>query len=65
MGRSFGAYNVRHVTSSGNICVLPEDDIIVISQIFTSTNAKINVTVIFPPGNDGRFNGHIVKIVHI
>ena len=65
LGRSFGAYNVRHVTSSGNICVLPEDDIIVISQIFTSTNAKINVTVIFPPGNDGRFNGHIVKIVHI
>ena len=65
MGRSFGAYNVRHVTSSGNICVLPEDDIIVISQIFTSTNAKINVTVIFPHGDDGRFNGHIVKIVHI
>ena len=64
-GRSFGAYNVRHVTSSGNICVLPEDDIIVISQIFTSTNAKINVTVIFPPGNDGSFNGHIVKVVHI
>ena len=65
MGRSFGAYNVRHVTSSGNICVLPEDDIIVISQIFTNTNAKINVTVIFPHGDDGRFNGHIVKIVHI
>ena len=65
MGRSFGAYNVRHVTSSGNICVLPEDDIIVISQIFTSTNAKLNVTVIFPHGDDGRFNGHIVKIVHI
>lgn len=65
MGRSFGSYNVRHVTSSGNICVLPEDDIIVISQIFTSINAKINVTVIFPPGNDGSFNGHIVKIVHI
>ena len=65
MGRSFGAYNVRHVTSSGNICVLPEDDIIVISQIFTSTNAKINVTVIFPPGNGGSFDGHIVKIVHI
>ena len=64
MGRSFGAYNVRHVTSSGNICVLPEDDIIVISQIFTSVNARINVTVLFPPGNDGRFNGHIVKIVH-
>lgn len=64
-GRSFGAYNVRHVTSSGNICVLPEDDIIVISQIFTSTNAKINVTVIFPPGNDGSFNGHIVKVVHL
>lgn len=64
-GRSFGAYNVRHVTSSGNICVLPEDDIIVISQIFTSTNAKIDVTVIFPPGNDGRFDGHIVKVVHI
>lgn len=65
MGRSFGSYNVRHVTSSGNICVLPEDDIIVISQIFTSINANINVTVIFPPGNDGRFDGHIVKIVHI
>ena len=65
MGRSFGSYNIRHVTSSGNICVLPEDDIIVISQIFTSTNAKINVTVIFPHGDDGRFNGHIVKIVHI
>ena len=65
MGRSFGSYNVRHVTSSGNICVLPEDDIIVISQIFTSANANINVTVIFPPGNDGRFDGHIVKIVHI
>lgn len=65
MGRSFGSFNVRHVTSSGNICVLPEDDIIVISQIFTSTNAKINVTVIFPPGNDGSFNGHIVKVVHI
>ena len=64
-GRSFGAYNVRQVTSSGNICVLPEDDIIVISQIFTSANAKLNVTVIFPPGNDGRFDGHIVKIVHI
>ena len=64
-GRSFGSYNIRHVTSSGNICVLPEDDIIVISQIFTSTNAKINVTVIFPPGNDGSFNGHIVKVVHI
>lgn len=65
MGRSFGSYNIRHVTSSGNICVLPEDDIIVISQIFTSINAKINVTVIFPPGNDGSFDGHIVKIVHI
>lgn len=65
MGRSFGSYNVRHVTSSGNICVLPEDDIIVISQIFTSINANINVTVIFPTGNDGRFDGHIVKIVHI
>lgn len=65
MGRSFGSYNIRHVTSSGNICVLPEDDIIVISQIFTSINANINVTVIFPPGNDGSFNGHIVKIVHI
>lgn len=65
MGRSFGSYNIRHVTSSGNICVLPEDDIIVISQIFTSINAKINVTVIFPPGNDGRFTGHIVKVVHI
>lgn len=65
MGRSFGSYNVRHVTSSGNICVLPEDDIIVISQIFTSINAKLNVTVIFPPGNDGRFDGHIVKVVHI
>ena len=65
MGRSFGSYNVRHVTSSGNICVLPEDDIIVISQIFTIINAKINVTVIFPPGNDGSFDGHIVKIVHI
>ena len=64
-GRSFGAYNVRQVTSSGNICVLPEDDIIVISQIFTSPNAKLNVTVIFPPGNDGRFDGHIVKVVHI
>ena len=65
MGRSFGSYNVRHVTSSGNICVLPEDDIIVISQIFTSINANINVTVIFPTGNDGRFDGHIVKVVHI
>lgn len=65
MGRSFGSYNVRHVTSSGNICVLPEDDIIVISQIFTSINANIDVTVIFPPGNDGSFNGHIVKVVHI
>ena len=65
MGRSFGSYNIRHVTSSGNICVLPEDDIIVISQIFTSINANINVTVIFPPGNDGSFDGHIVKIVHI
>ena len=65
MGRSFGSYNVRHVTSSGNICVLPEDDIIVISQIFTSINANINVTVIFPPGNDGSFDGHIVKVVHI
>ena len=65
MGRSFGSYNIRHVTSSGNICVLPEDDIIVISQIFTNINAKINVTVIFPPGNDGSFDGHIVKIVHI
>ena len=64
-GRSFGAYNVRQVTSSGNICVLPEDDIIVISQIFTSANAKLNVTVIFPPGNDSRFDGHIVKVVHI
>ena len=64
MGRSFGSYNIRHVTSSGNICVLPEDDIIVISQIFTSINAKINVTVLFPPCNDGRFDGHIVKIVH-
>ena len=64
-GRSFGAYNVRQVTSSGNICVLPEDDIIVISQIFTSINANINVTVIFPTGNDGRFDGHIVKVVHI
>lgn len=64
-GRSFGSYNVRQVTSSGNICVLPEDDIIVISQIFTSANAKLNVTVIFPPGNDGRFDGHIVKVVHI
>ena len=65
MGRSVGSYNVRHVTSSGNICVLPEDDIIVISQIFTSINANINVTVIFPTGNDGRFDGHIVKVVHI
>ena len=65
MGRSFGSYNIRHVTSSGNICVLPEDDIIVISQIFTSINANINVTVIFPTGNDGRFDGHIVKVVHI
>ena len=65
MGRSFGSYNIRHVTSSGNICVLPEDDIIVISQIFTNINANINVTVIFPPGNDGRFDGHIVKVVHI
>ena len=65
MGRSFGSYNIRHVTSSGNICVLPEDDIIVISQIFTNINAKINATVIFPPGNDGSFDGHIVKIVHI
>lgn len=64
MGRSFGSHNIRHVTSSGNICVLPEDDIIVISQIFTSTNAKINVTVLFPPCNDGSFDGHIVKIVH-
>ena len=65
MGRSFGSYNIRHVTSSGNICVLPEDDIIVISQIFTSINANINVTVIFPTGNDGRFDGHVVKVVHI
>ena len=64
-GRSFGSYNVRQVTSSGNICVLPEDDIIVISQIYTSINANINVTVIFPTGNDGRFDGHIVKVVHI
>lgn len=66
-GRSFGARNVRAVSSSGKICVLPEDDIIIVSDFLaiSGNTGKIDVQIYFPPCNGPEFDGHEVKIMQI
>lgn len=66
-GRSFGARNVRGVTTSGKILVLPEDDIILVSDFLSisGNTGKIDVQIYFPPCNDATYDGHEVKIMQI
>lgn len=66
-GRSFGVRNVRAVSSSGKICVLPEDDIIIVSDFLaiSGNTGKIDVQIYFPPCNGPEFDGHEVKIMQI
>lgn len=66
-GRSFGTRNVRAVTTSGKILVLPEDDIILVSDFLavSGNTGKIDVQIYFPPCNGPDFDGHEVKIMQI
>lgn len=64
-GRSFGVKNVRQVTSSGKIYVLPQDDYIVVSEVTSPNDLNINVEIYFPPCNGPEYVGHEVKIVHM
>lgn len=66
-GRSFCSKNVRAVTSSGKIQVLPEDDIILVSDFVSvsGNTGKIDVQIYFPPCNGPEFDGHEIKIMQI
>lgn len=66
-GRGFGVKAIRAAGTSGKMVVLPEDDIIIVSDFLpiTGNTGKIDVEIVFPPCNDGRFLGHEIKIMHI
>lgn len=66
-GRGFGVKSVRGVTTSGKILVLPEDDIILVSDFLgiSGNTGKIDVEICFPPCNDATYDGHEIKIMHI
>ena len=66
-GRGFGVKNVRAPGTSGKILVLPEDDIILVSEFsFVSGNmGNIDVEIYFPPCNETTFIGHEITIMQI
>ena len=66
-GRGFGVKNVRAPGTSGKILVLPEDDIILVSEFsFVSGNiGNIDIEIYFPPCNETTFIGHEITIMQI
>lgn len=66
-GRGFGVKNVRAPGTSGKILVLPEDDIIMVSEFsFVSGNiGNIDIEIYFPPCNETTFIGHEITIMQI
>ena len=66
-GRGFGLKNVRAVGTSGKITVLPDDDIIMVTDFagVSGTTGKIDVEIYFPPCTDTTFVGHEVQIMRI
>lgn len=66
-GRGFGVKNVRAPGTSGKILILPEDDIILVSEFsFVSGNmGNIDVEIYFPPCNETTFIGHEITIMQI
>lgn len=61
-GRSFGAKNVRAAGTSGKLTVLPEDDIIMVTDFegVSGTTGHIDVEICFPPCTDKTFMGREV-----
>lgn len=61
-GRGFGAKNVRAAGTSGKLTVLPEDDIIMVTDFagVSGMTGKIDVEIFFPPCTDTTFMGHEV-----
>ena len=66
-GRGFGVKNVRIPGTSGKLYVLPEDDIIMVTDfmVVSGNTGTIDVQIYFPPCNDNTYIGHEVKIMHI
>ena len=66
-GRGFGVKNVRAVGTSGKLTVLPEDDIIMVTDFagVSGTTGHIDVEICFPPCTDTTFIGHEVSVMHI
>lgn len=66
-GRGFGVKNVRIPGTSGKIYVLPEDDIIMVTDfmVVSGNTGHIDVQIYFPPCNDNTYIGHEVTIMHI
>ena len=66
-GRGFGAKNVRAAGTTGKLTVLPEDDIIMVTDFVgvSGTTGRIEVEICFPPCTDTTFMGHEVSIMHI
>lgn len=58
-GRGLGVKNVRAVGTSGKLTVLPEDDIIMVTDFngVSGTTGHIDVEVCFPPCTDKAFIG--------
>ena len=66
-GRGFGVKNVRVAGTSGKLTVLPEDDIIMITDfmVVSGNTGHIDVQIYFPPCTGLEFIGHEVTIMHI
>ena len=66
-GRGFGVKNVRVAGTSGKLYVLPEDDIIMVTDfmVVNGNTGHIDVQIYFPPCNDNTYIGHEVTIMHI
>ena len=66
-GRGFGVKNVRVAGTSGKLYVLPEDDIIMVTDfmVVSGNTGHIDVQIYFPPCNDNTYIGHEVTIMHI
>ena len=66
-GRGFGVKNVRIPGTSGKLYVLPEDDIIMVTDfmVVNGNTGTIDVQIYFPPCNDNTYIGHEVTIMHI
>lgn len=66
-GRGFGVKNVRVAGTSGKLTVLPEDDIIMITDFFLVSGniGNIDVQIYFPPCTKLESIGREVTIMHI